>query len=53
MILYRITFISLEEEFRVVDPGLISPFYVEDAEFDESSRRSTQLIKLLMERGAH
>ena len=44
---------SLEEEFRVVDLGLLSPFYVEDAEFDGSSRRSAQLLKMLMERGVH
>ena len=51
MILYRITFVPLAEELRASDLGLLSPFYADDAEFDGSSRRSAQLLKLFMKRG--
>ena len=51
MVLYRITLVPLAEELRVADPGLISPFYADDAAFDGLVRRSTQLLKMLMKRG--
>ena len=34
-----------------MNPGLLSPFYADDAVFDGFSRRSAQLLKLLMKRG--
>ena len=51
MVLYGITLIHLEEEHRAADPGLLSPFYTNDAAFDGLAQRSTQLLKLLMKRG--
>ena len=52
MVLYGITLTPLAEELRTVDPGLLSPFYVDDAVFDGLVHRSAQLLKLLMKRGA-
>ena len=34
MVLYRITLLPLAEELRAADPGILSPFYAEDATFD-------------------
>ena len=51
MVLYGITIVPLAEELRAADPGLLSPFYADDAAFDGSERRSAQLQKLLMKRG--
>ena len=51
MVLYRITLVALAEELRAADPGLLSLFYANNAAFDGSARQSTQLLKLLMERG--
>ena len=51
MVLYRITLVSLAEDLRAVDPGLLSPFYADDVAFDGSARRSAHLLNLLMERG--
>ena len=51
MVLYGITLAPLAEELRVADPGILSPFYADDAAFDGSSQRSAQLLKLLMKRG--
>ena len=34
MVLYGITLFPLAEELRAVDPGLLSPFYEDDAAFD-------------------
>ena len=51
MVLYWTTLVPLAEELRAADPGLLSPFYVDDAAFDGSARRSAQLLKLLMKRG--
>ena len=51
MVLYRITLVPLAEELQAVDPGLLSSFYADDAEFDGSARRSAQLLNLLMKRG--
>ena len=57
MVLYGITLALLvedlrAEELRAADPGLLSPFYADYAAFDGSERRSAQLLKLLMKRGA-
>ena len=51
MVLCGITLIPLAEELRAADPGILSPFYVDDAAFGGSERRSAQLLKLLMKRG--
>ena len=51
MVLYGITLIPLVEELRATDPGLLSPFYADDAVFDGLVCRSAQLLKLLMKRG--
>ena len=51
MVLYGITLVSLSEELRAEDPGLLSPFYANDAALDGLARRSAQLLKLLMKRG--
>ena len=51
MVFYGITLVPLAEELRVVDPGLLSPFYADDAVFNGSARRSAQLLKLSMKRG--
>ena len=51
MVLYGITLVPLAEDLRAADPGLLSPFYADDAAFDGSARRSAQLLKLLMRRG--
>ena len=41
----------LAKELRAVYPGLLSPFYADNAMFDGSTQRSAHLLKLLMERG--
>ena len=51
MVLYGINIVPLAEELRAADPGLLSPFYADDADFDGLARRSAQLLKLLMKRG--
>ena len=51
MFLYSITLFPLVEELQAADPGLLTPFYSDDAEFDRLVRTSVQLLKLLMERG--
>ena len=51
MVLYGITLVSLAEELRAADPGLLSSFYADDAALERSARRSAQLLKLLMKRG--
>ena len=53
MVLYRITLVPLAEELRAADPGILSPFYADDAAFGSSARRSAQLLKLLMRRGPY
>ena len=50
MVFYGITLVPLAEGLRVVDLGLILPFYTYDAAFDGLVRRSAQLLKLLMKR---
>ena len=51
MVLYMITFIPLAEELRAAYPGLLSPFFADDAAFDGLARRGAKLLKLIMERG--
>ena len=51
MVLYRITLVPMAEELIAADPGLLSPFYADDAAFDGLARRSAQLLKLLTKRG--
>ena len=51
MVLYGITLVPLAEELQAADPGLLSPFYADNAAFDGLARRSAQLLKLLMKRG--
>ena len=50
--MYRITLIFLVEELRAAEPGILSPFYTDDAVFDGSAQRSAQLLKLLTKRGS-
>ena len=52
MVFYWISLVPLAEELRAADPGLLFPFYANDAAFYGSARRSAQLLKLLMRRGA-
>ena len=52
MVLYGITLVPLVEDLRAADPGILSPFYADDADFDGSARRSAQLLKMLTRRGA-
>ena len=51
MVLYGITLVPLAEELRAADLGILYPFYADDASFDGLTRRSAQLLKLLMKRG--
>ena len=51
MLLYRITLSPLAAELRAAYPGRLSPFYVDDADFDGKAQQSAQLINLLMKRG--
>ena len=51
MVFKGITLAPLAEELRAADPGLLSPFYADDAAFGGSARRSAQLLKMLMRRG--
>ena len=53
MVLYDITLVPLAEDLRAADPVLLSPFYADDAEFDDLARQSAQLLKLLMDRGPY
>ena len=48
--MYGITLAPLIDELRAADPGLLSPFYADDAGFEGSARFSAQLLKLLMKR---
>ena len=51
MVLYGITLVPLAEQLQAADPGILSPFYADDAKFDGLARRSAQLLKLSMKRG--
>ena len=52
MVLYSITLVPLSEELQAADPGILTPFYADDVAFDRSTRRSAELLKMLMERGS-
>ena len=51
MVLYEITLVPLTEELRAADPGILYPFYADDATFNGLARRSAQILNLLMKRG--
>ena len=51
MVLYGINLVPLVEKLRAADPGILSPFYADDAPFDGSARQSAQLLKMLMKKG--
>ena len=51
MVLYGITLVPLAEELRDADPTLLLPFYANDAVCDDSVRRSTVQLCLLMDQG--
>ena len=51
MVLYGITLVPLAEDLIAAYPWILSPFYVDNAVFDGSTRQSSQLLNLLMERG--
>ena len=52
VVLYIITLVPLAEDLWAAVPGLLSPFYANDTEFDELEIRSAQLLNLLIERAA-
>ena len=47
MVLYRIILTPLAEELQAADPGPLSPFYADDAAFDNLARRSAHFLNLL------
>ena len=49
MLLYGITPVPLLEDLRDVDPTLLSPFYDNDAAFDELSWQIVAKMGMLME----
>ena len=51
MVFYGIILVSLAEELRAADPGLLSPFYADDAAFYGTAQCNAHLLKLLMNRG--
>ena len=51
MVLYGITLVPISEELRAADPGMLSPFYADDAAFNGLACLSVQILKLLMKRG--
>ena len=51
MVLYGITFVPLAEELQAADPGLLSPFYADDATFNGSAQRIALQLNMLMKRG--
>ena len=53
MVHYRITLLPLVEEIWAADPGLLSPFYVDNAAFDGIEIKSAQLLKLILDRGSN
>ena len=52
MVLYGITIFPMAEYLRAEDPGILYPFYADDAAFDGLARQSAQLIKMLMHMGS-
>ena len=51
MVLYGVILVHLAEYLWAADLGLLSPFYTDGAVFVVSARRSSRLLKLLMEMG--
>ena len=51
MVLYGITLVTLAEELRAADLGLLSLPYADDAAFDGLAQHIVQLTNLLMKRG--
>ena len=51
MVLHKITLAPLDEEIRAADSGLLSPFYADDVALNGPERRSSQILKILIERG--
>ena len=51
MVLNGITLVPLVEDLRYTDPTLLSPFYADDVEFDESEIQSAAQLRLLMNWG--
>ena len=47
MVLYYTTLVPLAEELREVDPGILTPFYVDESVFYGLAWIITQLLKLL------
>ena len=52
VVLYGVTLFPLTEQLRAADPDILTPFHADNTEFDGSVRRSSQLLKLIMDRGA-
>ena len=40
MVFYGVTLVPLARDIRAADPGLLSPFYADDAAFDGSAQWS-------------
>ena len=53
MELYGIIFIPLEKVLWAANPGILTPFYADDVEFDGPARRISRILKLLLERGEY
>ena len=51
MVLYRITLVPLAEDLGEEDPGIIYPFYADNAAFNGAVISNAQLFKLIMEKG--
>ena len=52
MVLYGITFNTQIEELQEGDLGIITPFYADDTAFDSLVRRTSQIMKVILEWGA-
>ena len=50
MVLYGNTLVPLAKDLKATDPGLLFPFYADDAEFDGLVQRNEQLLKMLIKR---
>ena len=51
MVLYGITLVPLAEELWANEPGILTPIYMYDTALDESARRRSQILSLIMEMG--
>ena len=52
VVLYGITIVPLAGDIQAADRGLLTPFYIDDTPFNGSDWWSTQIMKLLLERGS-